>query len=77
LLRFAGFPSTSSSSLSSAFFFLFAAAAFPAVLLADVGLLLSRALGGKLDVGVGACEGVVCADEGVDSCYASQQNPYA
>jgi hypothetical protein len=49
------------SSSSGAFFFL-----LPPVLLAplDVGWLDSRV--GNEDVGVWACEGVVCADPGVE-----------
>jgi len=60
-------PSVSSSSLSAAFFFLLAIALL-VVLLLGVGWLLSRALG-KDEVGVGAWDGVVCVEFGVEeSC---------
>ena len=42
---------------------------FLAVVLVGVGWLLSRALCGKLDDGVGACEGVVCADVGAGESW--------
>ncbi len=45
--------------------------------LVGVGWLLSRADSGgaKLDVGVGACEGVVCAEEGGgDSCCSQHEH---
>ena len=72
MLRFAGFESVSSSSFSEAFFFLLVVEDALWVLF-EVGWLDSRV--GKDEVGVGAWDGVVWVESGVDeSCFGDRHS---